>query len=88
MLHACLQQVNSNIRPILRTSIPYCRFKGLLQQVGYLSTTSDEMKRSLQEQIERLKDFSACDISDALLKLDKHREDGTHKGGYLADIGT
>jgi len=46
------------------------------------------MTRSLQEQIERLKEFSACDVSDALLQVDKAREDGTHKGGHLADIGT
>lgn len=45
------------------------------------------MARSAHEQIEALRQFSPCDVSDALLKLEKPAAGRPAKGGFLADIG-
>ncbi|EXJ54097.1 hypothetical protein A1O7_09434 [Cladophialophora yegresii CBS 114405] len=41
----------------------------------------------LQDRLDRLREYSACDISDALLKLQKPRAGEVARAGYLADIG-
>ncbi|KAL4891925.1 ribonuclease E inhibitor RraA/Dimethylmenaquinone methyltransferase [Aspergillus ambiguus] len=44
------------------------------------------MTTSLQEKLNALQGFSACDISDALLKLQKTPEGSAPRAGHLADF--
>ncbi|KAL4808414.1 ribonuclease E inhibitor RraA/Dimethylmenaquinone methyltransferase [Aspergillus unguis] len=41
---------------------------------------------TIQEKIETLKNYSACDVSDALLKLQKPVDGSAPRAGYLADL--
>ncbi|EXJ70986.1 uncharacterized protein A1O5_05979 [Cladophialophora psammophila CBS 110553] len=45
------------------------------------------VKTDLQEKLRRLREYSACDVSDALLKLQKPKPGEVARAGYLADIG-
>ncbi|KAI5288273.1 hypothetical protein KEM54_005342 [Ascosphaera aggregata] len=45
-----------------------------------VTTTSDELQAKFAE----LRNFSVCDVSDALLKLDYRSQN--HRAGYLADL--
>ncbi|EXJ82486.1 hypothetical protein A1O3_06299 [Capronia epimyces CBS 606.96] len=42
---------------------------------------------SLQGKLRQLQDYSACDVSDALLKLQKIKPGEVARAGFLADIG-
>lgn len=41
---------------------------------------------SIEQKIKTLQDYSACDVSDALLKIQKLPEGTTARAGYLADF--
>ncbi|KAL2005763.1 hypothetical protein VTN00DRAFT_10256 [Thermoascus crustaceus] len=44
------------------------------------------MSATIEEKLNALQEFSACDVSDALLKLQKVPKGSTAHAGYLADI--
>ncbi|THC92480.1 hypothetical protein EYZ11_008044 [Aspergillus tanneri] len=44
------------------------------------------MSTSIEQQIDALRNYSACDVSDALLKLQKPVEGVPARAGYLADF--
>ncbi|KAL3477150.1 hypothetical protein BJX99DRAFT_246453 [Aspergillus californicus] len=47
---------------------------------------SRAMSTSIQEKLDALRNYSACDVSDALLKLQKPAEGAPARAGHLADF--
>ncbi|KAL4865857.1 hypothetical protein BDV12DRAFT_187853 [Aspergillus spectabilis] len=47
---------------------------------------SRTMSTSIQEKLDILQNYSACDVSDALLKLQKSADGSPPRAGYLADL--
>ncbi|KAL2814708.1 hypothetical protein BDW59DRAFT_176355 [Aspergillus cavernicola] len=60
--------------------------QGLFPCVSPSFPASRTMSTSLQEKLDTLRNYSACDVSDALLKLQKPANGAPARAGYLADF--
>ncbi|KAL4953179.1 ribonuclease E inhibitor RraA/Dimethylmenaquinone methyltransferase [Aspergillus filifer] len=72
------------LRPVLR---PRSRIQSPLRSPRVFPASATRTMSTLQDKIAILQNYSACDVSDALLKLQKPSADGSPpRAGYLADL--
>ncbi|QRD83000.1 DlpA domain protein [Aspergillus flavus] len=79
-----IPRILSRTLPHLRTTTPRLSCRGIT--APSISTAKRNMSTSIEQKLDVLRNYSACDVSDALLKLQKLPEGTTARAGHIADF--